>query len=134
MFGFLRRHKRLEARLVEMQAAINTLLERSLLTMSQLDDVLTAIDTATTDIGAKLDVEATAITSVATDMSALRDQLASAPTVTQAVLDRLSAAASKLSGTSSTIASHTAALQAIAADPANPVPTPAPAPASTPAT
>lgn len=124
------RTKRLEARLVEMQAAINTLLERSLLTMSQLDDVLTAIDTATTDIGAKLDIENTAIVSVATDMSALRDQLAASPTVTQAVLDRLSGAASKLSGVSSVVATHTAALTAIA----NPVAAPAPAPASTPAT
>lgn len=124
------RTKRLEARLVEMQASVNTLLERSLLTMSQLDDVLTAIDTATTDIGAKLDVENAAIVSVATDMSALRDQLAAAPTVTQAVLDRLSGAASKLSGVSSVVATHTAALTAIA----NPVAAPAPAPASTPAT
>lgn len=125
------RRKRLEAQLAELQVSVNTLLKRSLLTMSQLDDVLTAIDNATSDIGAKLDAENSTISSVGSEISALRLQLQAAPTVTQAVLDRLSAAASKLGSASSTISTQTAALQAIAADPANPVPAPVTPPATT---
>lgn len=68
--------------------------------MSQLEDLITAIDNETN--------------AVAAEVATLRAQLAAAPTVTQATLDKLSSISSRLQG--------------IAADPANPVPAPAPAP------
>lgn len=65
-----------------------------------LDDLLTAIDNETN--------------AVAAEVASLRAQLAAAPTVTQATLDKLSSISSRLQG--------------IAADPANPVPVPAATP------
>lgn len=64
--------------------------------MSQLDDLIAAIDNETN--------------AVAAEVAALRAQLAAAPTVTQATLDKLSSISTRLQG--------------IAADPANPVPAP----------
>ena len=69
-----------------------------------LDDLVTAIDNETN--------------AVAAEVAALRAQLAAAPTVTQATLDKLSSISTRLQG--------------IAADPANPVPAP-PLPATPPA-
>lgn len=63
-----------------------------------LDDLVIAIDNETN--------------AVAAEVSALRAQLAAAPTVTQATLDKLSSISTRLQG--------------IAADPNNPVPAPTP--------
>jgi chromosome segregation ATPase len=102
MFGARRHRQRLEAELAELKASVNLLLERSLITMSQLDDLITAIDNETN--------------AVAAEVAALRAQLAAAPTVTQSTLDKLTSISTRLQG--------------IAADPANPVPAPTPAPSS----
>lgn len=115
MFGFGRR-KRIEARLHEMQASLNTLLERSQHTMSQLDDLITAIDTETNLLAASVESDAKVIAD-------LRAQLAAAPTVTQATLDTLTSVSTRLQAANDR-------LKAIGADPANPVPAPAPAPAT----
>lgn len=91
IFGF---RKRVLGELAELRGLITKGFQ--LMGMS-LDDLVTAIDNETN--------------AVAAEVAALRAQLAAAPTVTQATLDKL--------------ASISGRLQGIAADPNNPVPTPA---------
>jgi uncharacterized phage infection (PIP) family protein YhgE len=118
------RGKRIEKKIDELTALIK---KGFLITMSQLEDVVSAINTATNAIADGLTAEGSAILTVASEVSSLRSQLTAAPTVTQATLDALAAIQSKLASSATTIQSQSTQLQAIAADPANPVPTPAPA-------
>jgi ABC-type transporter Mla subunit MlaD len=94
-----KRGRRIEQKLDALTRLVQTFYKH---TMSQLDDLITAIDNETN--------------AVAAEVAALRAQLAAAPTVTQATLDKLSSISTRLQG--------------IAADPANPVPAPAPAPST----
>jgi hypothetical protein len=87
-------NKRLARLEDKLDALVKYLHERIPNIMGQLDDLITAIDNETNAVAAEVD--------------ALKAQLAAAPTVTQAELDKLTSISTRL--------------QAIAADPANPVP------------